>query len=245
MVSFEIADIKEFKNIIEVTERYVPELRFDCSPEGISFTALNKGHVVFIGCNIMYNWFTTYTCDEETSFMVDTFELKNALNRIKGDGRLTCTLNTSDFEIEYINNDGSGKRFRIGLISELYDSPTPPNIPYPNTTLVEFNQLKEYSLDSMLYSDKVTFHFEEEAVFIGSSNDYTKYQAKLSLLESITEGCNVVISGEYLESFFKLGLSDLVTLQIGQDIPFYATVKSSDECLSYSVLIAPRIEEND
>ena len=52
MVSFEIGDIKEFKNIIDVTERYVPELRFDASPEGVSFVALNKGHVVFIGCNI-------------------------------------------------------------------------------------------------------------------------------------------------------------------------------------------------
>ena len=177
--------------------------------------------------------------------MVDTFELKNALNRIKGDGRLTCTLNTSDFEIEYINNDGSGKRFRIGLISELYESPTPPNIPYPASTTVEFSQLKEYCSDSMLYNDKVAFHFEEEALFIGSSNDYTKYHAKLTLLDELPEEYNVIISGEYLESFFKLKLSDLVTLRVGSDMPFYATVTSDDECISYSVLIAPRLEEDE
>ena len=245
MVKFEVADINEFKNIIDVTERYVPELRFDCSPEGISFVALNKGHVVFIGCNIMYNWFSAYECTEDIRFMLDTFELKNALNRIKGSGTLTCILNSDDFELKYSTTDGSTKKFKIGLISELYDAPTPPNLQYPISTMADFKQLKEYCLDSLMYSDKVKFQFQDDAIIIGSSNDYTSYEGKLVLLESITENCQVIISGDYLDTFFKLNISDTVTLNVGSDMPFYAIVKSEDETLSYSVLIAPRLEEDD
>lgn len=243
MVRFEVSDIKGFKNIIEVTERYVPELRVDCNEDGISFRALNQGHVVFIGCSIQNEWFAMYECEFDTSFMLDTFELKNALNRIKGNGSLSCTLNDDNFELKY-SNDGSSKTFKIGLISDLYDAPTPPNITYPVTTMVEFDQLKEYCLDSMLYSDKVTFQFKKDNITIGSNNQYTEYEGKVVLLEDINEHCKVVISGEYLESFFKLNINDLVTLNVGESMPFYATVISSDENLSYSVLIAPRIEED-
>lgn len=244
MVSFEIADIKEFKNIIEVTEQYVPELRFDCNEDGVSFRALNQGHVVFIGCSIQNEWFDAYECEVDTSFMVDCFELKRVLGRIKGSGSLSCSLTDTTFDLKYSSTDGSTKTFKIGLISDLYDSPTPPNIDYPVTTMVEFDQLKEYSLDSLMYSDKVTFQFKEDNISIGSSNQYTEYEGKVVLLEDINEHCKVVISGEYLESFFKLNISDLVTLNVGDGMPFYATVISSDENLSYSVLIAPRIEED-
>ena len=244
MVKFEVSDIKEFKNVVDVTERYVPELRFDANSDGLSFVALNQGHVVFVSCTMDSNWFTVYECDEDTSFMVDCLELKNALSRIKGDGSLTCCLSDDDFELRYASLDGSTKVFKIGLISDLYDAPSPPNIDYPVSTRAEFQQLKEYCLDSLLYSDKVRFRFEDNSVMIGSSNTYTSYEGKVVLLDEISEACQVVISGEYLESFFKLSLSEEVSLDVGSDMPFHATVKSVDDCLTYTVLIAPRLEED-
>lgn len=243
-VRFEVSDVKEFRDIITVTESYVPELRLDCTSEGISFVALDQGHIVFIECELKLDWFTMYECNDETSFMLDTMELKNAISRIKGDGRLCCTLTDEYFILKHSTFDGSSKEFKLRLIDNIYDKPTPPSIPYPVTTKAEFSQLKEYTEDAMIYDNKLRFQFYDSNLRIISDNDYAEFDSNMLLFDNVSEACQVSISGENLIGFFKLGLNKEVTLMVGTDMPFHAILETIDESCKYSILIAPRLEED-
>ena len=194
MVNFELSDVKLFKNIVDVTGCYVDELRFDCTPDGVSFVALNKGHVVFLECSIGCDWFTSYECGDNVSFMVDCRELTTALSRIKGDGNLSCVLSDEFFELKYTTLDGSNKSFRLRLISSDYEPPSPPSIDYACKTSLEFGQLKEFVGDAMLYDPmKVKFMFEDTTLKVLSSTDFTTYESSIVLLEHATEQYSVVL----------------------------------------------------
>ena len=244
MLRFDVDDVKEFSSLISVTEEYVPELRIDADAEGLSFMALNQSHVVFVSCNINKEYFSVYECPNPTSFMVDVLELKKALNRIKGDGTLTCTLNDVSFDLKYVSTNGS-KTFKINLISDLYEAPTPPNIDYPIKTTVDFDRFKEYIGDARLYNDAISFRFQKDVLCIHTNNDYADYGSQLLLDDPVTEDAKVVISGEYLASFIKLGFNEDLKLETGEDMPLCASLTSLDKTLLYKVLIAPRIDNSD
>ena len=240
MLWFDVDDVKEFSSIIGVTEEYVPELRIDADTDGLSFRALNQSHVVFVDCMIQKEYFSTYDCDEPTSFMVDTLELKKALSRIKGQGRLHCSLDEATFNLKHLTDNGT-KTFKISLISEIYDKPNPPSIPYTIHTKAPFDKFKEYSEDARLYNDAVVFKFEDDRLGISTGNDYAEYESQI-LLEDTFEETKVVISGDYLHTFLKLGFNDELTVETGSDMPLNLSLVSLDETLTYKVLIAPRLD---
>lgn len=244
VLKFEVDDVKEFSNIINVTEEYVPELRINADETGLNFTALNQGHVVFINCDMNKEYFNLYECSEPTSFMVDTQELKKALGRIKGGGVLTCNLLDDVFELEP-KSDGSSKTFKLNLISELYDSPTPPLIEYPLSVVADFSRFKEYVLDAMSYKDAILFEFTDKGLEVNCASDYAEYHGVLSLSDIVVEYCRVAVSGEYLSPFLKLALSDRLCIDTGTDMPFNASIQSVDECLNYKVLVAPRLDNTE
>ena len=243
MLRFDVDDVKEFSSLISVTEEYVPELRIDADDDSLRFVALNQSHVVFVSCNIQKEYFSVYECNEPTTFMVDTQELKKALQRIKGSGTLTCSLNDDSFKLHYVSDMGS-KTFKIGLISDYYDAPNPPSIPYSIDTVVPFDEFKEYVGDASMYNDAVVFNFDKDVLSISTGNDYAEYEGKV-VLSTPCEPAKVVVSGDYLQTFLKLGFNDELQVETGADMPLCAGLTSLDKTLHYKVLIAPRLDNTD
>lgn len=245
MVVFELSDVSVFKEVLGVVGKYMEDtLRFELSDEGLGFTCLDKPHIVFITSVFKKEWFTTYDIGEGCSFVVDVRELNQALSRINNSASVTCSLN-DDYLI--LNSSGltGAKSFKLRLVDDSYEPPSPPSIPYSGSVSVDLSVLKEYTLDAVTYGGKLSYTLSDgDELIIKSENDYTLYEAKMPVVNTDAEPCKVTLSSEKLVDLFKLKNLDDCQIELGTDMPLTINLKDTSEDVTFKFLIAPRLEED-
>ena len=245
MVVFELSDVGLFKEIVGVVDRYIEDIiKFELTGDGLSFTCLDKPHVVFLNCLIGNEWFSEYQIGEGVSFIVDIRELKNALGRISNSASVSCSLSDEYLVLRTVNLDAN-KSFKLRLVSDEYDSPKPPSIPYDGSISVDIGLLKEYTLDASLYGNKLSYNLlGGDKLVIKSENDYTMYESEMSVVNEDVSPCKVTLSSEKLVDLFKLKSLDDCRIQLGSDMPLTINLMNNSEDVLFSFMIAPRLEED-
>lgn len=133
MLECEITDIRTFKDIIQVTDKIVDEIKITCDNDGMRYSCLDRGHVSFISADFNKDYFFTYNCEEPETLTVDSTELLNILKRAKSNDLLRISHDESNLILTFVGE--ATRTFRIRLIDAEYDNPTPPHIEYPVTRL--------------------------------------------------------------------------------------------------------------
>ena len=245
MVSFELSDVSVFKEVLSVVGKYMEDtLRFELTDEGLGFTCLDKPHIVFITSMFKKEWFTHYDIGEGVSFVVDVRELNQALSRISNSASVSCSLN-DDYLILNSNGLTGAKTFKLRLVDDSYEPPSPPSIPYSGSVSVDLSVLKEYTLDAVTYGGKLSYTLTDgDELIIKSENDYTLYEAKMPIVNSNAEPCKVTLSSEKLVDLFKLKSLDDTILKLGNDFPLTVNLMNNIEDVRFQFMIAPRLEED-
>ena len=244
MVKFELSDVGLFKELVSVTEKYIDDVvRFELNDEGLSFTCLDKPHVCFLSCLVRNEWFVEYDVPDSVGFVVDIRELKQALSRIGNSASVSCSLSDEFFILKTSNLEGN-KSFKLRLVDGDYMPPSPPSIPYNGSISVDFDMLREYTLDASLYGNKVSYNLlDGNQLLVKSESDYTMYGATLSVIGDVTP-CKVVLSSEKIVDLFKLKSLDDCQIELGNDMPLTINLMNNTEDVCFKFLIAPRLEED-
>lgn len=232
----------DFKNIIEVSEKLVNEIKFECDREGIRFSALDHSHICFIRTIFDADYFDEYECEEPTTLILDTKELVDVFKRKKSNDTLTVTNDEGNVIIIF---EGEAKRtFRIRLVDMEYDNPPLPQIEYINKDVeVDFKDFIFCLKDATLYDAKIHVLMGDEKVTLYVDADKGSYESQLVTdpLDAETES---IFSIDYLLRLANLTkLSNSLLLSNSNTTPLFLTVTNLLENVKVNVLLAPRIEE--
>ena len=229
MLECEITDIRTFKDIIQVTDKIVDEIKITCDNDGMRYSCLDRGHVSFISADFNKDYFFTYNCEEPETLTVDSTELLNILKRAKSNDLLRISHDESNLILTFVGE--ATRTFRIRLIDAEYDNPTPPNIEYPVTRLE-------------LYTDKITIKTNGDQLLVSGEGDKGSYEAELQALDNNAD--RAYKSTFSLDHVKKLSsVSGSFYLSFGTDMPILLESMNEMEGYSYGMLIAPRIEADD
>ena len=243
---FVIADTKRFSSIIDVVELLVDEVLLVVSSDGVCLTALDKPHTSFVNVELGPDYFVYYSVDEGGhEVLVDTLQLKQVLHR-GGSDELTVEYDPTHEKLNLEFNGVATKKFSINLISDDYEPPSMPDIPYSVAYEVSWKALKDSLGDAGLYEDKVKLS-NREGLGVESHGDFGDYTTVIQSIDQDQDNdgsTTALYSLEKIKDTFKLNLSDYVTVEYGQDMPVLLTWKSDDETAKVEYLLAPRIEED-
>ena len=119
MLECEITDTKTFKDIIQVTDKIVDEIKITCDNDGLRYSCLDRWHVSFITAEFGKDYFFTYKCEEPETLTVDTSELLNILKRAKSNDLLKISHDEANMILVFIGE--ATRTFRIRLIDAEYE----------------------------------------------------------------------------------------------------------------------------
>lgn len=239
-MEFQLINWKQFKSIIETTDKVLDEIRFTADSEGIRFSVLDRGHVSFFNANFEREYFDTYKIEEPETFTVATGELLQVLRRGKNDEDMTITVTDSNLIILFT---GAGKRkFTINLIETDYSSPTAPQLNLPvNDICISFKEFKETIKDCNVFGDKFKIKADKNEFIISGGDEFGGYEGNIYVDESL-ESVASIFAIDKIQDTFKLEVTDELLICLGNDTPLI--LKWNDNFgLEVSYLLAPRIEE--
>lgn len=243
MLECEITDTKTFKDIIQVTDKIVDEIKITCDNDGMRYSCLDRGHVSFISADFNKDYFFTYNCEEPETLTIDSTELLNILKRAKSNDLLRISHDESNLILTFVGE--ATRTFRIRLIDAEYDNPTPPHIEYPVTRLeLSFKDWWDTVKDLELYTDKITIKTNGDQLLVSGEGDKGSYEAELQALDNNAD--RAYKSTFSLDHVKKLSsVSGSFYLSFGTDMPILLESLNGMEGYSYGMLIAPRIEADD
>lgn len=234
--------IKEAFNSIS---KIVDEVVCTVDSEGFRLSAMDRSHICFVFLELKSSVFDEYKCDVPEKICVDTQEFMTILKRIKK----TDTLKLSnDMNNLVIGLEGDVDReFKIRLIDMDYESPLPPELEFPVSVPVPSKIVSDAIVDMDLFSEKLYFIINGEYFIVNTNGEFG--DAKFQYLhgeDGVYETVKSSFSIAKLKDIFSASkFSDVVTLNMGTDMPIGLVFEliTGDGELRY--LLAPRLEAED
>lgn len=240
MLTLELSDVKEFKNIIITSELILNEIKFEADSEGLRFCGLDGSHVSYFNVEFGEDYFISYSLTEPETIIIDTAELLKIIKRIKNTDSVTLTIDNFYLTITAYNGRNE-KLFKVNAVDMEYNTPPMPNVPFSVETVVDFADLRDSVGDVKLYSDLIELNTNDKRLTINTNGVIGEYVSNL-VVDNQLDDVSSKFSVGYIEKFFKLnGVSDDVIFRLGDDMPMMMSIRKDD--LSIDYLIAPRISE--
>ena len=244
----EIYDIEPFKNFFDLIfdSAQVVELKLD--QEKMSISLLNNSHVAFYNVEFKKNFFENYEVNGVESVLVFVEDFYKILKSAKSNDVLT--LKTTDSNLVCVfEHDGNRRVFELPLAEDYGDSPVPPSIDYPVEFGVSLLDLKQpcLDLDKIVKTDKFKMNVSgNELNVIAPTDAMTKYQNTIIVDNESSDALTSTYNIQYVLDLQKLSkISKEVVFKFGESIPLGWVMKSVDELVEVSGIVAPIIEEND
>ena len=241
-LEFSLLNIKQFKEIINVSESLLNELKFEYDSDGIRFRGFTPSHTGYFLIEFDKDYFLDYQLEKTDNILIDSFDLNKILKRIKATDEVVVTLADDVFEIK-VNNGKNNKIFKLQGIYAMYDTPSLPDIDYKVKSSIDYNDFKESVHDSDLYEDKLRLRVENDNLVIYNNGIMGNYQSIIKL-DKKYDSCSSVFSMHYLMDFLKLSsVYEDMSISFGDDIPLLLELEG--EGVHVKFMLAPVIEPND
>ena len=240
VLKFELTNWKQFKSIIETTEKIMDEIIFTADNEGLRFSVLDRGHTSFFNSDFKNSYFDEFYLDDYETFGVDTKELLKVLKRGKSDDLMKVEVN--NFKITIIFDGKSKRTFYINQIDIDYDAPTMPQIKHPVNEEISFKEFRDTIKDCELFDERFTIETKEHIITISNDGEFGGYSGEM-ITDSELENTTSHFAIEKISEVFKLAISDDMILQVGNDIPLILKWEDNFR-MTASYMLAPRIKQD-
>lgn len=236
-------DNKIFKDAFDSISRIVDEVVCKVDADGFHVSAIDRSHICFVSLNLEPEVFDEFNCDVPEKLCIDTDEFMRILKRIKKNDVLRLSVDENNLIIVFEGD--VTRKFKIRLIDIDYESPSAPDIELPCGVTVDSSLVKDAIVDMELFSDKLYFLIDNEYFIINADGEFGDAQFKyLHGEEGVNEVAKSSFSIEKLKDVFTASkFSDVVEINLGNDMPIKINFDLITGDGSLDFLIAPRIEE--
>lgn len=235
-------DIDPLKSFVDLVYDSTDTIKLVFNNEGLRINLLNNSHVCFYNVEFKREYFEVYDINDLEELIFDSKDLYMVLKSASKNDYLTIKSDEQDV-IFLFESDDKRRQFSIGLIDELYDSPTPPAIDYDVDFIMDWSDLKQCctDLDKIVGTDRFKFSLNNEGLFvsntIGTMKDYKNQLNTVSYNEYST-----IVNLDYMSILSKLSKHGELHIRIGNNIPVSWSIDGYD--VSYNGMIAPIMEED-
>lgn len=257
-----IKEITLIKSIFEAVNGIVDEIQINADADGLNMKALDKSHITFITMNLKREIFENYSCDEPMKINIDTDELVKVLKRLKSDDTLIIQSDEDNSKLKLVFESGSNdtrRTFRLNLIDIEYEPPSAPDLEFPSTFKLDFNEFKRTVLDVDLFSDTITLEYKDEDKKLMSygSGEYGEVTVEgYDVNDEDLDNKNAIsrYQIEKIKAMLKADkLSDQILFKLGTNMPLSLSLQHRDflkgdselVIAEMSYMLAPRIESEE
>lgn len=234
-----INNIESFKACFKGIDTITDNINFSCNKKEMRYDLLDKTHTVFISCVFERGYFTEYEIKADDVYSVDATEFNKVLKKCKGDEVIL------EFDESLTLKNGS-KKFTLNLLEEEYGNiPSLPLIDYKYDAEVSHEFFKESLSDCEMYSDDVMIHVEGDDVTFYSAGVLGEYQNTFTDEEMNAMACDGKYRIEKLKVLDTKKISNIISLQGGEDVPILVTAANVPQDLTLRMMIAPIIGEDE
>lgn len=240
-----LSDTSIIKEAFNSISKIVDEVICTVDSEGFRVSAMDRSHICFVFLDLKASVFDEFSCNIPEKINIDTDEFMTVLKRVKKTDVLTLSNDNGSL---IIGLEGDVDReFKIKLIDLDYENPVPPSIEFPVGVSVPSNIVNDAITDMDLFSEKLYFGINDEYFTVNTNGEFGDASFKYLHGESgINENVKASFTISKLKDIFSASkFSDVVTLNMGTDMPISLVFElvTGDGQLSY--LLAPRLEQEE
>ena len=242
----EIYDIEPLKNFFDLIYDSASVVELKVRSENLSISLLNNSHVAFY--NIIFDkaFFGEYGFRESERVLVFVEDFYKILKSASKNDTLVLETNDSNL-ICVFEHDSNRRVFELPLAEDYGDSPVPPSIDYPTEFHINVSDLKQpcNDLDKIVKTDRFKIILDkDEFNVIAPTDAMTKYQNTILVDNEYTGKLSSIYNIQYISDLLKLSkISKEALFKLGDGLPLTWIMKSSDDLIEVSGLVAPIIEE--
>ena len=237
--------VRNLKEITDLLNTVVTEVKLQASPNGISVKAVDPAHVAMISLELPRQSFSEYDMDGDDEISIDVERLKSVLKIARDSDDISIRKENGKlaFEIGTINK-------KINLLDN--SSVTTPKIPQISSE--SFVVLSKHDIERGLraaedVSDAIRFTLSQDNFAAKSYSDTEESELVLprDMLKEVS--CKGTVESlyplEYLLRFMKsLSSSEEIKISFKDDYPMVIEFKFGKQGdMSGSFLLAPRMEQ--
>lgn len=242
----ELYDYTPLKLFIDLIHDESSSINLLFDAEGLKINLLNKPKTCFYNLFIDRNGFGDYDVNTE-SYTIDSEDLFNVLKSASKNELLTLSSkeNSSLLVCKFGDVD-THRVFEFPLVDSVEDVPPVPSINYNGGFDLKLDDLKKScdDLSRIIKTDDMRFQLADNILNIVSPTDFLmNYHNQIHIDSDLK--AKTAISINYLMGLTKLGkLSEIIHLELGDNLPLSWSMSSVDENIKFSGLIAPILEDN-
>jgi len=215
----------------------------------LSVRTMDPSRVCMVDLKIQRAFFDEWI-PSDLRFCLDLTYLLKLLKRARKDDLVKFEINPKDEKLYLgMSNEKTCRSFTLSLLEPEDEDPPTPNIEFTAKFLMPVRDLQQLIDDAFLASDHIRFEVENDLIKASSKGDLTSMEAHLpkesdAILDlKVTKPCKAIYTLSYLQDIVKAcsKVSDLVTIELGEDLPMKISFSTYFEGkLDY--YLAPRIE---
>jgi proliferating cell nuclear antigen len=227
----------------------IDEAAFKFTPEGIKMRAMDPSHVAFLDFGLPASAFEEYNVKQSTTLGIGLTEMNKIMARAKAEDEFTLELDEEKNRLVLTFKGISTRRFSLPLIDVSEVELPEPKLQFTATADVVAGVIQDGLKDAEIVGDNVKFELGEDEFSLSAESDKGTSELKLrkgdqGLLKlDIKQPARATFNIKYLSDMTKAaGSSDLITINLGTDLPIQLDFPVADGRGRLRFLLAPRIE---
>lgn len=251
MFKASLKNINLLTDSISTIAELIDEGIFKIKKEGISFIAADRAMVAVVDFSLDASAFEKYELDKDENIGLNITNFLSVLKRASGGDKIN--FNLQDSKLEIVLEGASRRRFVLPLLDLSQEEiPAIDQLEFTTKADLKSEVLQSGIADAEVVADSVLFEASDGKFGMRAEGDISSAQLELekgnqSLIELKADGSiKARYPLEYLKKMAKAcKISDVVSLQWGQDYPMKLEFKSNDKKVNLSMVIAPRVSESE
>lgn len=238
ILEFQLNDWIILKNIFININEIIDELVIECNPEGLDFKGIDRSHICFFEGNLKKSFFENYEINKILYLYIDLNELVKVLKR--GNNKDSFIFKADNEVIKIIFKNKNTRTFSITQLDTLDNMRDLPKLDYSIDFNCDFDTIKNSLKDADLYSDRLTFTCENDALILSCDGTSGNYKNECELINPVGDNCSATYSVSWLFKIFNNKLSsNELKIHMGNDYPML--IEMGLDSIKMNYLIAPRI----
>jgi proliferating cell nuclear antigen len=249
-----------FKKIVAAVQDLIQDGNFMCDEHHISLQGMDSSHVSLVALSLRKEGFQEYRCDRDLTLGINFASLGKILKCMGGKDKLSIRAEEDADSALFVFESPDTQRisnFELKLMDIDAEQLGIPDTTYKAVIKMPSTEFQRICRDLSAIGDTVTISATKEGVKFSvtgdiGSGDMTLRQddaetsdedSSESVMIELEEPVQQTFALRYLNQFTKAtGLSKMVTLSLGPDVPF-VTEYAIDDLGHIRYYLAPKIDD--